>query len=150
MNLQRREEIRVIAECPNDRHWAQEMRRAVAELLARCPRLRVLALDPRGQGRSEIAATGYDYARRAADIAQWLAAAGCEDNVVLVGWSLGGMVAMRLALDHPDRVELRQVAQRDGASADTAPHARAPDGRGEDRAPRLVGVAQRRRDVYAA
>ena len=34
MNLQRREEIKVIAECPNDRHWAQEMRRAVAELLA--------------------------------------------------------------------------------------------------------------------
>ena len=34
MNLQRREEIRVIAECPNDMHWAQEMRRAVAELLA--------------------------------------------------------------------------------------------------------------------
>lgn len=34
MNLQRREEIKVIAECLNDRHWAQEMRRAVAELLA--------------------------------------------------------------------------------------------------------------------
>ena len=34
MNLQRREEIRIIAECPNDMHWAQEMRRAVAELLA--------------------------------------------------------------------------------------------------------------------
>ena len=34
MNLQRREEIRVIAECPNDMHWAQEMRRAVADLLA--------------------------------------------------------------------------------------------------------------------
>lgn len=34
MNLQRREEIRMIAECPNDMHWAQEMRRAVAELLA--------------------------------------------------------------------------------------------------------------------
>lgn len=34
MNLQRREEIKMIAECPNDRHWAQEMRRAVAELLA--------------------------------------------------------------------------------------------------------------------
>ena len=32
--MQRREEIRVIAECPNDMHWAQEMRRAVAELLA--------------------------------------------------------------------------------------------------------------------
>jgi len=34
MNLQRREEIKAIAEFPNDRHWAQEMRRAVAELLA--------------------------------------------------------------------------------------------------------------------
>ena len=34
MNLQRQEEIRIIAECPNDMHWAQEMRRAVAELLA--------------------------------------------------------------------------------------------------------------------
>ena len=34
MNLQRRDEIRAIAEFPNDMHWAQEMRRAVAELLA--------------------------------------------------------------------------------------------------------------------
>ena len=34
MNLQRREEIRSIAEFPNDMRWAQEMRRAVAELLA--------------------------------------------------------------------------------------------------------------------
>ena len=34
MNLQRREEIRAIAECPNDMHWAQEMRRAVADLFA--------------------------------------------------------------------------------------------------------------------
>ena len=34
MNLQRRDEIRAIAEFPNDTHWAQEMRRAVAELLA--------------------------------------------------------------------------------------------------------------------
>ena len=61
--------------------------------------LRVLALDPRGQGRSEIAATGYDYARRATDIAEWLAAAGCEDNVVLTGWSLGVLESLQLIHD---------------------------------------------------
>ena len=32
MSTQRREEIRFIAECPNDRHWAEEMRKAVGEL----------------------------------------------------------------------------------------------------------------------
>ena len=56
MNLQRREEIRVIAECPNDMHWAQEMRRAVAELLAHIDALeqtaaeRVIADGGRGPG----------------------------------------------------------------------------------------------------
>ncbi|MBL8287937.1 MAG: alpha/beta hydrolase [Rubrivivax sp.] len=63
------------------------------------PRLRVLALDPRGQGHSEIAATGYDYARRAGDIREWLAAAGCEDNVVLAGWSLGVLESLQLMHD---------------------------------------------------
>lgn len=54
--MQRREEIRVIAECPNDRHWAQEMRRAVAELLAHIDALeqaaaeRVIADGGRGLG----------------------------------------------------------------------------------------------------
>lgn len=56
MNLQRREEIKVIAECPNDRHWAQEMRRAVAELLTHIDALeqaaaeRVIAEGSRGPG----------------------------------------------------------------------------------------------------
>lgn len=45
MNLQRREEIRIIAECPNDMHWAQEMRRAVAELLAHIDTLEQVAAE---------------------------------------------------------------------------------------------------------
>ena len=45
MNTQRREEIKVIAECPNDRHWAQEMRRAVAEILTHIDTLEQMAAE---------------------------------------------------------------------------------------------------------
>lgn len=60
---------------------------------------RAIALDPRGQGRSQIAAEGYTYARRAADIGDWLAAARCEAPVVLVGWSLGVLEALQYLHD---------------------------------------------------
>ncbi|MBL8343744.1 MAG: alpha/beta fold hydrolase [Rubrivivax sp.] len=62
-------------------------------------RHRVLAFDPRGQGRSAIATAGYDYARRAADIAELLAAAGTGDNVVLVAWSLGVLESLQFMHD---------------------------------------------------
>lgn len=62
-------------------------------------RHRVLALDPRGQGRSDIAEAGYDYARRATDIAELLAAADTGDNVVLIGWSLGVLESLQLMHD---------------------------------------------------
>jgi microsomal epoxide hydrolase len=60
---------------------------------------RVLAFDPRGQGRSAIAAGGYDYARRATDIAELLAAADCRAPAVLVGWSLGVLETLQLMHD---------------------------------------------------
>jgi microsomal epoxide hydrolase len=63
------------------------------------PRARVLALDPRGQGRSAIPHEGYDYARRAADIAELLAAARCREPVVLVGWSLGVLESLQYLHD---------------------------------------------------
>ena len=59
---------------------------------------RVLAFDPRGQGRSSLPATGYDYGRRALDIAQLLKAAGAQD-VVLVGWSLGVLECLQYMND---------------------------------------------------
>ena len=49
---------------------------------------RVIALDPRGQGRSQVPDTGYDHLRRGADIAELLDNLG-NRQVVLVGWSLG-------------------------------------------------------------
>jgi len=63
------------------------------------PDFRVLALDPRGQGSSEIAREGYTYARRATDIAELLAAARCRVPVVLVGWSLGVLESLQYLHD---------------------------------------------------
>ena len=52
---------------------------------------RVAALDPRGQGESEIPPAGYTIARRAADIREFVAR---YPRVVLVAWSLGALEAL--------------------------------------------------------
>ncbi len=49
---------------------------------------RVVALDPRGQGESDIPEGGYDQERRGQDIAELIATLGARP-VLLVGWSLG-------------------------------------------------------------
>ena len=54
---------------------------------------RVIALDPRGQGKSDIPIGGYDQDRRGQDIAELIAKAG-GGPVVLVGWSLGVLDAL--------------------------------------------------------
>ncbi len=56
-------------------------------------RFRTLALDPRGQGDSEIPAAGYEPERRASDLRELLAPL---PRVVLVGWSLGVLDALNL------------------------------------------------------
>jgi microsomal epoxide hydrolase len=48
---------------------------------------RVIAFDPRGQGKSDIARAGYTAERRARDIAELIGRLG--EPVVLVSWSLG-------------------------------------------------------------
>jgi microsomal epoxide hydrolase len=55
-------------------------------------RYSTLALDPRGQGESEVAPSGYTAERRAADLREFLAG---RSRVVLVGWSLGGIEALQ-------------------------------------------------------
>jgi microsomal epoxide hydrolase len=62
-----------------------------AQLSALAARHRVAALDPRGQGESEIAANGYNIERRAADIAEFVVR---YPRVVLVGWSLGALESL--------------------------------------------------------
>ena len=64
-------------------------------------RYRVIALDPRGQGDSEIAATGYDQDRRGQDIADLIAKLGPRP-VLLAGWSLGVLDALAYVHQYGD------------------------------------------------
>jgi microsomal epoxide hydrolase len=60
-------------------------------------RYRVAALDPRGQGRSEIPRSGYTLERRAADVREFLA---LQPRAVLVGWSLGALESLEMVRAH--------------------------------------------------
>lgn len=55
---------------------------------------RVAALDPRGQGESDVPEHGYHFGRRAADIHEFLQP---YQNVLLVGWSLGALEVLEYA-----------------------------------------------------
>jgi len=65
-------------------------------------RYRVVALDPRGQGDSEIAASGYDHNRRGQDIGDLIALQGPRP-VLLVGWSLGVLDSLAYVQQYGDR-----------------------------------------------
>jgi non-heme chloroperoxidase len=54
----------------------------------------VLALDPRGQGESDVPSSGYNFARRATDIHEFLQP---HQKVLLVGWSLGALEVLEYA-----------------------------------------------------
>lgn len=65
------------------------------------PRYRVVALDPRGQGQSEIAGAGYNDHRRGEDIAELLDHLGPRP-VLLGGWSLGVLDVLAYIHTHGD------------------------------------------------
>jgi microsomal epoxide hydrolase len=61
---------------------------------------RVVVLDPRGQGRSQIKVKNMSAARRARDIHELLRHLKLSDYV-LVGWSLGVMEVLEATTNHP-------------------------------------------------
>lgn len=67
------------------------------------PAFRVLRLDTRGHGASDAPAGDYTLAGLAADVVAVMDAADV-DRAAVAGVSLGGMIAMQLALDRPERV----------------------------------------------
>jgi 3-oxoadipate enol-lactonase len=80
---------------------------AVAPSLGRSHR--VLRVDLRGHGRSPATPAPYTLAELADDVVETLDHIGIE-RAHFLGLSVGGMVAMTLALDHPDRVDRLIVA----------------------------------------
>ena len=63
-------------------------------------RHRVVAVDPRGFGRSDRPDSGYDIPTQADDVARVCRELGLE-RPIIVGHSLGGMIAVELAARHP-------------------------------------------------
>jgi pimeloyl-ACP methyl ester carboxylesterase len=75
----------------------------------------VLALDLRGRGLSDKPATGYSVAAHAADVIALLDHHGIE-RTVICGHSYGGLVAVYLASEYPDRVSRAIVIDIAGPS----------------------------------
>jgi 3-oxoadipate enol-lactonase/4-carboxymuconolactone decarboxylase len=90
--------------------------RALPHLL---PAFRLLRIDTRGHGASDAPGGDYSLAMLAGDVAAIMDDAGI-DRAAVAGVSLGGMIAMQLALDHPGRVAALGLictsAAMDGAS----------------------------------
>jgi 3-oxoadipate enol-lactonase len=72
--------------------------------LALSQRYRIIAMDNRDAGESEPEPEYYTMADLAGDAAALLDALGV-DRAHVLGVSLGGMVTLQLALDHPDQVD---------------------------------------------
>ncbi|WP_207839837.1 alpha/beta fold hydrolase [Williamsia soli] len=77
---------------------------------------RVLAMDMRGHGKSDAPLDGYGIEQLSRDAFAVLDAFDVE-RADVVGWSLGGMVALRMASMSPDRVSSVVLVASNGVSA---------------------------------
>jgi len=99
----------------SSRNWTN-----TGKLLARS--FEVFALDLRGQGDSPFApppARDYSFKTLAGDVAAWITTRGVA-RPILLGHSLGGKIAMRLAVDQPPLI--RALVAADIAPRDYPPH----------------------------
>jgi 3-oxoadipate enol-lactonase len=87
-------------------------------------RFDVVAVDLRGQGGSEAPDSGYDHWTQAEDIHGVIQELGLAP-AHLVGLSMGGFIAMRLALAHPE--DVRSLVLLDTSAAPEVPEARERD-----------------------
>ena len=100
--------LAVPAQEPRKRHpvvvlvpgWCMPARIWSETLQTLAPRYRAVALDPRGQGDSEVPVDGYHIDRRADDLACCVER---FERVVLVGWSLGALEVLQYLHRHGER-----------------------------------------------
>jgi pimeloyl-ACP methyl ester carboxylesterase len=81
----------------------------------------IVLLDNRGIGRSTDNGRPFDIAQLADDAARVVEALGIE-RISVLGWSMGGFIALTLALQHPERINKLILLSTDpgGANADLA------------------------------
>jgi pimeloyl-ACP methyl ester carboxylesterase len=85
-------------------HGVTDSWRAFEPVLDRLPdTIRALAISQRGHGASTKPEDGYRYADMAGDVTAFMDALAVP-AAVIVGHSMGAMVAQRFAADHPSRV----------------------------------------------
>ncbi|WP_439031503.1 alpha/beta fold hydrolase [Gordonia terrae] len=77
---------------------------------------RVVAMDLRGHGRSDAPLHGYDIDSLYRDALEVIEQRGLGATAI-VGWSLGGMVALRLAHECPDLTESLVLVATNGVAA---------------------------------
>jgi non-heme chloroperoxidase len=80
---------------------------------------RLVTMDPRGHGASDKPFAAYDADRLASDVLEVIAALGLSE-VILVGWSLGGLVALRAATTPDAPVARLVLVASNGVSASRA------------------------------
>jgi microsomal epoxide hydrolase len=88
------------------------------------PAYHVVAFDPRAQGASAVAPSGYEPFRRGRDIAELIATLG-GDPVLLVGWSLGVLDALAYVHEYGDG-RLAGLVLVDNSVGEDPPPAAAP------------------------
>lgn len=81
---------------------------------------KVVVVDHRGHGRSDKPANGYSIQEHASDVRAVLDAAGIA-KAILVGNSIGGMIAMQFNLDNPDRVLANLILSSGTAMSESMP-----------------------------
>lgn len=81
----------------NSDHWANQVPALVDA------KHEVIAIDSRGQGRSTRSATKPSYDAMASDVLAVMDKLAIK-QAALVGWSDGGEIALKIAINHPERV----------------------------------------------
>ncbi len=88
--------------------WGGDHTAWALQLSAFNPDHRVIALDNRGAGQSEVAPAPYTIVGMAEDVVGLMDALGIA-RAHVCGASMGGMIAQELTLRHPDRVRTLQL-----------------------------------------
>jgi pimeloyl-ACP methyl ester carboxylesterase len=77
----------------------------------------IVLLDHRGIGRSTDNGRPFDIAQLADDATRVVEALGIE-RISLLGWSMGGFIALTLALQHPGRIDKLILLSTEPGGAD--------------------------------